>query len=252
MSRISKIINKSRLILSDKDKTRWSDDDLMSIFNEGLNHFVLHSKSLKLRSYILIEDLVGMYDMSPYSTSIERVEYMAKVLIGKMAKEMDRIDSTWTDTEGTEPKYVIFDNYENSIFRLYPKAPSGVATSSITQNSLYGGLIDIEITDDLFQIPQTDIIEQNLYKYILVYYIGKPTELAIDSIDSLIDLNEGYDTAITSYIVGQCLMFDQDAISRELSKEQLGIYESYLAKAIKKESINNNTFTQYTTQYRKL
>ena len=249
MSRVTSILDRVRLIVSDKASTRWSDPDLLSLFNEGLNHFVLHTQTLRSRKYILIEDNIGIYDISPYSSSVTRVQYLSKVLPAKTMIEMDKRDSTWEDTTGTEPKYVIFDEYESNKFRLYPKVASGSA-NIITQNSFFGGLIDITVTDDLLLIPEVELITQDLSKYVVVYHISLPRTIAIDSLDTDIDLHSTYDHAMIAYISGQCLVFDQDSISKELGASQLGTYESYIVKAIGKEGRSNNTATDYETEYR--
>jgi len=249
MSRITKIINRARLILSDKNATRWSDDDLISLLNEGLSHFVLNAKTLKRRSYMLIENNIGIYDVSPYASSIDRIQYLSKVLEGRLSSYMDRRDSTWEDTTGDEPEAVIFDVYGQSKFRLYPKVSEGSA-NIITQNSFFGGLIDIGVTDDLISVPAVENIEQDLSKYVLVFYIGKPREVTIASTDDEIDLDDTYDHAMIAYITGQCLIFDQDSVSRDLGAAQLGIYESYVTKAKGKTSKSSNTVTDYLTEYR--
>lgn len=249
MSRVTDILDKARRVLGDKSKTRWTDADLLSLFNEGLSHFVLNAKTLKRRSYMLIENNIGIYDVSPYSSSIQRVQYLSQVLEGKLSSVMDKVDPTWEDTIGSVPQAVIFDVYGSNVFRLYPKVSAGSA-NIITQNSFFGGLIDIGVTDDLINVPAVEDLEQDISKYVVVFYIGIPRTLTIDSLDTDIDLHITYDAAMACYIAGQCLIFDQDSLSRELGNAQLGIYNSYLAKAMTKQSNSNNTVTDYTTEYR--
>ena len=248
MARVVDILNRTRQILSDKSSTRWTDADLLSLFNEGLNHFVLHSKTLKSRKYILIEDNIGIYDMSPYASSVNRVQYLSTALEVKSMEDMDKIDTSWEDTVGTVPKYVIFDEYEGNKFRIYPKVSSGSA-NIITQNSFFGGLIDITVTDDLVIIPEVDLIRQDLSKYLLIFHVAIPRVITIASLDTDLDLPAIYDHAMITYISGQCLLFDQDSLSRELGATQLSIYESYITKAKIKESRSNSS-TSYLTEYR--
>lgn len=249
MSRVTSILTKARRILSDRDSTRWSNTDLLDVLNEGLKHFVLHSKTLKRRSYMLIENNIGIYNVSAYASSIDRVQYLSTALEGTLSSAMDRLDPTWEDTVGTEPTKVIFDIYGNSVFRLYPKVTAGSA-NIITQNSFFGGLIDITVTDDLIDVPSVEDLEQDISKYVLVFYTGIPRDVAIDSLDIVLDIHINYDAALVAYITGQCLMFDQDSSSRELGVSQFKIYESYLSKAMLKGTTNNNTATEYIAEPR--
>lgn len=249
MGRITKIIDRARLILSDKDATRWSDEDLVTLLNEGINNFVLHTKSLKRRSYLLIENNIGIYNISPYASSIQRVQYLSTVLDVKLSSQMDKLDPTWEDTTGDVPTTVVFDTYSQCVFRLYPKVSEGSA-NIITQNSLFGGLIDVQVTDDLFTVPDVENLEQDLSKYLLVFYTAVPRTLTVASLDDEIDIPLVYDAAMIAYITSQCLLFDQDSISRELGNNQLNMYNTYLTQAIMKESSSNNSATNYEILYR--
>jgi len=250
MSRVTTILTKARKLLADRDSKRWSDQDLLDELNDGLSNFVLHTKSLKLRTGILLETNIGVYDMSLYSSSIERVQYLTTALKPKLSSQMDKIDYNWQDTIGNIPKYVIFNNYQNSKFRVYPKI-TDTTTNIITQNSITGGLIDIEISDELIVAPNIVNIDTEVNKFLIVYYIGKPRTLTITSLDTEVDLHPTYDQALVHYIVGQCLLYDQDSMSTELGLKQLSMYESYVDKVKKKESKNNTTYEDYEVEYRR-
>jgi len=251
MSRVTTILTKARKLLADRDSKRWSDQDLLDELNDGLSNFILHTKSLKLRIGISLETNVGIYNMGSYASSIERVQYLNKALKPKLSSQMDLIDSEWQDTTGDEPRFVIFDKYQNSEFRIYPK-PTKDAADIIIQNSLFGGLIDISITDEITILPDLDNIASSINKFLVVYYIGRPRLLNITSLDTDVDLHPSYDQALVHYIVGQCLLYDQDSMSSELGLKQLSMYESYVDKVKKKESKNNSAYSEYVTEYRRL
>ena len=250
MSRVTNILSKARRILSDNNSTRWTDADLLLTFNEGLESFILQTETLKLRSYVAIENNISLYDLSPYASSIKRISYINKVLVTKTYEEMDLINSDWPDTTGTEPKFVIFNKLKSGTFKIYPKVASGML-DSYTANSPYGALIDVEITDDLFQTPVAEDIEITVSNYLLVHYIGKPNTVVIGTLDADLQLDSKYDTAIVAYIASQHLMYDQDTLSRELGERQANIFIGYVAEAKVNESGNNNTFESYITDYRR-
>lgn len=250
MSRVTNILNKARLILGDTAATRWSNADLLILLNEGLLNFITQTETLKLRSFVTIENYISLYDMSPYAISINRVDYLNSALATKSYEQMDKLDRTWIDTTGTIPKYVVFNKLKANQFKIYPKIASGMA-DIVTANSLYGGLIDITVDEVLFTSPVLNVAEADIPLYLLVYYIGKPRVVTIDTIDNEVDIDDMYDIAMSAYIAGQALSFDQDTLSRELSTTQLNIYNGYAAKAFTKEAENNNNFESYITEYRR-
>lgn len=249
MARVSDILLNVRDVLADHGKQRWSDDTLLRLFNEGLNNFVQQTKSLKLRSYIPIELNTAIYDMSPYAMSIDRVQYMSKVLVAKTEEDMDKIDLLWQEAVNEEPKFIIFDGLKKGQFRIYPKI-NNLTVNNVSQNQPYGILIDIEMTDDLVQIPEFTNIAFDSTKYLAVYYIGKPNKVAIDTEDDDLDLDSIYDPAIVAYISGQALRLDADTLNRQFGAEQLSIYTSYVTQAQNEESKTNNTFINREIPYK--
>jgi hypothetical protein len=249
MSRITEILSKTRKILADKDKQRYSDEDLISLLNDALINWGVFTGTLKLRSYIPIEANTALYDMSPYCFNINRIQYGSKVLIAKTEEEMDRINILWQDEVGNEPKYIIFDNLKQGLFRIYPKVED-VTLNNITQNSLYGGLIDISITDDLLQIPSIDNISFTDVKYLTIFYVGKPRTVTMSSTDDELDIDMIYDLALVSYISGQALRLDVDSQNRAFGTEQLQSFMGLATEAKKKETLNNNNFIAREVAYR--
>lgn len=249
MSRITEILSKTRRILADKDKQRYSDDDLISLLNDGLINWTILTGTLKLRSYIPIELNTALYDMSLYCFNIDRIQYANKVLEVKTEEQMDKLKIDWQDDIGTEPKYVIFDNLKQGLFRIYPKVDDSVL-NNITQNSVYGGLIDITITDDLLQIPSINNIAFTDVKYLVIFYIGKPRVVTIASLDIDLDIDPIYDLALVSYISGQALRLDVDSQNRNFGTEQLQSFVGLGNEAKKKEAIGNNSFIVREVAYR--
>lgn len=249
MTRVEKILHKVRKVLADNKKQRWSDDDLISLFNDGLENFILQARTLKLKSYIELEQNTAIYNLSDFAISIDRIQYLERALVSKTEEDMDRIDISWQIKEGKEPKYVIFDNLQQGVFRLYPIVTDNVL-NNIEQNNKYGVLIDISVLDDLFLLPSFAEAEQAGKKFIIVYYVGKPREVASDSQDEDIDLDTIYDQALIAYISGQALRYDADTLNRQFGAEQLSIYKSYVDQAIVKEAEANNTFIRRDISYK--
>jgi hypothetical protein len=249
MSRITEILSKARRILADKDKQRYFDDDLISLLNDGIVNWLIATRTLKLRAYVPLEPNTALYDLSPYSINIDRIQYGSKALEVKTEEEMDKIKIDWQDDVGSEPKYVIFDNLKQGLFRIYPKVDNNVL-NNITQNSVYGGLIDITITDDLIQIPAINNIAFSDLKYLLIFYTGKPRTINIASTDDELDIDFIYDLALVSYISGQALRLDVDAQNRNFGTEQLQSFMGLAAEARKSDALNSNSFITREIAYR--
>lgn len=247
--RVENILLNTRDVLADHSKQRWTDDTLIRLFNQGLKSFVMQAKTLKQRSYLPVEVNTAIYDMSPYSLYIDRIEYMHQVLEGKTEEQMDRIEKDWPLTVGDKPKFVVFDNLKQGVFRIYPKVVDG-AINNVNQNQPYGILIDIEVTDDLLMVPQIDDIAFQGRKFLVVFYIGKPREVTIETEDEDLDIQEHWDDALVAYISGQALRLDADTLNRQFGAEQLGIFNSYVAKATIGESEANNTFVVREIPYK--
>lgn len=250
MSRIETILANSRDLLGDNSNSpRWSDPILLRFLNEGLKDFIRSTKILRKKTYIKLEQNIAIYDLSQSVLSIDRIQYNGKALSVKSEEEMDKISLLWEDTVALEPAYTIFSNLKAGVFRIWPKVVEGSA-NIVTQNQAYGGLIDIEVTDELFSLPEIENVESDIYKYVSVIYNAKPILLTLDSLDSDIEIDEMHDIALQYYITGQALRVDQDTANRQFSAEQLALYSAYVDKTKTEQSVNNNTFSRQTIPYR--
>lgn len=246
-TRVSSILLKVRRdILADTDSTRWSNDTLLSHLTSGVNDFLLRTKVTKSSLYIPLEKNVGLYTIKDYSQQILRVQFLEKSLRVKTSPEMDLLDPEWENTVGIEPKYVIFHNLPQGTFRIYPKIES-LGISVTTANQVYGGIIDIDVTDDLFRVPTAENVTILNDKYLKVTYIKKQNEVTLDTV---LDLDTMYDEALTYYVSGMALRNDADTQNRAFGAEQLKLYDSIVTVAKNNESLSNNTLSPDTTGYK--
>lgn len=84
---------------------------------------------------------------------------------------------------------------------------------------------------------------------ITAYYLRKPDD--IETIDSILSIDDNFDAAIKYYIVGKALRDDMDTQNRVVGNEELGFYDRELKEAINDDTMDftrNNT--QYSTQYK--
>jgi len=235
MGRITNIINNVRIDLGDTNESRYSTDILIRHLNSGINDFVMATKCLKERIYVGLNYSSSIYDLRPYALDFIRAEYMGRNIEAKSFVELDKINPDWQSEIGTTVKYVTFDNLSKGMFRVYPKVEGSL--DIIQQNSLYGGLIDITIGDDDYQIPSIEDVESNMDKYIVLYVIKHPKVVTISTSDSDLEIHKVYDTAMEKYITSMCLRSDTDALNRQYGNEQLQLYSNYVTSA--KNSVSN-------------
>lgn len=247
MTRVENLLLKVRRdVLADTSATRWSNDTLLSHLTSGVNDFLLRTKVTKSSFFIALESNIGVYNIKDYSQQIVRVQFMEKSLEVKTSKDMDAIDIEWENAVGLEPKYVIFDNLPQGTFRIYPKVIDTNVSVTVT-NQLYGGVIDIEVTDDLFRLPTDSAITILNAKYLKVTYIKKQNEVTLNTV---LDLDTMYDDALVYYVSGMALRNDADTQNRAFGAEQLKLYDSIVAVAKGNESVSNNALSSVTTGYK--
>lgn len=246
MSRIDDILLKVRDVLADHAGTRWPDATLLRHLTAGVNDFLLRAKVTKSVLYVAIESNIGMYSIKDFSQEIVRVQYLEKALTVKTTKDMDELEADWENTTGLEPKFVIFDTYPQGAFRIYPKVTE-LAVDTIAYNSLYGAIIDIENTDDLYKLPSESLTTLNVNKYLKVTYIKKQNTVTLSS---TLDLDSMYDDALVFYTSGMALRNDADAQNRSFGSEQLKLYDSILMLAKGNESGSNNALSTVETRYK--
>ena len=243
----SDIITSARDILSDPNGKRYTDDLLLRLLNDGLRNFALATRFSKQKAFIAIEENISVYDMSNYAINIDRVQYLNRVLEAKTEEQMDAISVDWELAVGEEPKYVIFDNLRQGVFKIYPRVVEDTA-DIIDQNQVYGALIDLTITDDLLYLPGITNIVFNAVKYLAVYYTETPP--LVTTLLSEIRINPVHIPPLAAYVSGQALRIDQDSQNRAFGAEQIGIYNDYVRVTYSNEQGSNNSFNIHKIPYK--
>lgn len=248
MSRVTSIIDNARVTLSDTNKTRYSDPVLLKYLNDGLTDFVLNTKILKERLFLELNPTAAIYDLSPYVLEFLRFQFQTKVIPVMSQEELDRLSPTWQDDVGDEVKCVTLSDMKKGFLRIYPRVTTGA--DAITQGSLYGGLIDITINDDNYQIPSINDVESGIENYLVLFVVKKPKLLTLTTLDSELELGYEYDLALEYYITARALRSDTDALNRTFGAEQLQLYNNYVAEASLSNTIGNQSVGDRIVNYR--
>lgn len=248
MSRILNIISDTRVVLGDPNGLRYPTDTLISLVNQALRRICLAANLLKTKSYVKLENNTAIYNLSPYALKIDRIEYLDKNIELKDSIELDKLDPDWHNTTGDTVQYIVMDNTSNGKFYIYPKLTNNVL-NNITSNSLYGGIIDITVTDGLFELP-VDTIGSYSYKYLTVYYTKKPDTVTIDTTDEEFEVDSAIDDAIMYFVTGFALRLDNDTLNRQFGVEQLQLFETSMTELKNKQSNSNNNLNYKEIPYK--
>ena len=248
MSRITDILSNVRIDLGDTSTQRYTDNILIRHLNSAINDFVLATKCLRERIYLGLSVSSAIYDLRPYVLEFLRTEYLGRNIEAKSYVELDIIDKDWQSTIGTEVKYVTFDHLSKGMIRVYPRVEGAI--DIITQNSLYGGLVDITIGDDDYQIPTIEDVDSNVEQYLVLYVVKKPITVTKTTLDTALELHSMYDKALELYVTAMCLRSDTDALNRQYGNEQLQLYVGYVEACKASDSIDNNIVHDRVITYR--
>lgn len=248
MSRITNILSNVRVDLGDTSADRYTDDILIRHLNTAINEFILATKCLRATIYMGLSTSASIYDLRPYVLEFIRIEYLDKNIEAKSYDELDKIDPDWQSAIGTEVKYITFDHLSKGYIRVYPKVSGAI--DIINQNSLYGGLIDITLGDEDYQIPSLSDVEENLEKYLVCRVVQKHPTVTINTVDADFKIDSVYDQALEAYVMFKCLKSDTDANNRAYANEQLQIYTNYVGDCKVNTAVDNNKVQDRIVKYR--
>lgn len=249
MSRIDDILANVRDTLSDSESAnyRWDDATLMRFLNKGTKEIVNTTNCLRARLFVELEENAAIYDVSAYVSKFTRVQYLDQAIMSKTSVELDAINPQWQSEVGTEVKYVTFDQLPEGHIRIYPKVSGGL--DNIDTNQVYGALVDITVNDDIFQIPSFNDIEVGLSQYLVLYVVKKPNLVSLTTLDSELELDSSYDSALEYFITGMALRSDSDTLSRTFGAEQLQLFANYLQPKVDNIEKSNNTVPTRVVKY---
>lgn len=247
MSRVTQVIDDARRILADISADRYTDADLISLYNQGVLDIVIKSKLLKGKAFVEIESNINTYNMPDEVLKINRVQYLDTNIDVVSHDQMDDIDALWETRTGSKLTHAITNLTDAGTFKIYPRI-TDTTMDYVTANSPYGIIIDLETFDDIYNLPGIEDLS-TIPKYMVVYYTKLPDTVAIDTLDTALQLSKAWDNALIHFIAGSSLRNDGDAQNRQFGAEELQIYSSNLDIIVNEETINHTGNASITTQY---
>jgi hypothetical protein len=269
MSRTADIITRARDALSDPRKERYSDERLYRLIDEAQTTIARFARTLRKDIFLPVYPGIVDYVMPNDCYLVTRVSYEQQALELKSYEEMDKLNASWSEEVGTEPKYVLFDKHTPGKFKIYPKivdAPPPpldyglVPTVDIPLfGTLYGQAADLSLILAVFvngeavQASVTEdtgllqVITNNTSGYLQVRYIYRPSKVS-STVEP--EVPEMFDKAIKHYVVGAALRDDRETQNRAMGNEELQLFSEELQLAKRFDMVDNTAInTQYLTRY---
>ena len=133
MTRIERILKGCRVTLADRNGETWTDDDLLTILNEGHKDLCRHSQILKGRFDLALELGKVYYTLPDDVWMLQRVTYDNEPLplvshsyldasqVVNRARDfgLDLCRSDWESDEG-EPEAILYDKRNVNEIKVYP------------------------------------------------------------------------------------------------------------------------------------
>lgn len=274
MTRIERILKNARLVLADKNADRWSDDDLLSILDEGHKDLCQHSKILKARAEVTLVFGSPYFDLPEDCWQLTRATYDNSFLPFVTYAQLDQAyvnnDSSWRtqqpisgptldwQTDTGKPEAIVYDRRNMTEGRIYP-IPDENDTDQATFSSPYGVTTSVEdgtvvpvfgFADDAPGASQvfgtlTDYIDA---PEIICYYLQIPADLELVT-DSLVTPIM-FDTALKYYVIGNAFLIDIAEEYQAKGLQQLGFYNRELELANKTSAMDHQRAAASRTTYR--
>lgn len=237
----SEVITKARYTLSDSDKSRWSDDRLLSLLNDALLDLALTTRVFSDVGYVKLVKGLPVYDVALDAIKLDRFEHLSKPLSMLSFSEMDtKKGSQWQDKSGDKPEAIVYDLKKSAQFRVYP-VPTLGADSRPTGNSDYGIITGLGYSDITIRIQGDfgDIAEPNQAEYLKLYYTRTPTKVTSvsDELDSVV--SQVMVSCLSHYVSGNALRDNMDAQNRQVGLEELAMYRSSKEDLIMEKELGN-------------
>jgi len=217
---VSDVIQRVKDITADVDGTRWSDSRLIREINAAQFHFCTTTNILRDTVNLVVSPDQSNYTI-PYCDTLLNGRYNNIPLSLITTFDLDKTTSAW-ETEQGEPKYLVFNNLNRSIVRLYP-----------TPNFEAPEVFDLETANTLN-----------------ITYTKYPKEV-LETTD-ILEVPDIYLEPLVYYITGNLFRSDLDSLNRQFGAEQFQLYNSFIAKV---KASSSKSFTSnpdaFTTIYRR-
>jgi len=262
------------MVLADKNADRWTDEDLLSILDEGHKDLCQHSEILKARVEVPLVFDTSFFPLPDDCWQLTRVthdnSFMPFVTYTQLDQAYVNNDSSWRtqqpisgptidwQTDTGQPEAIIYDRRNMTEGKVYP-IPALADTAAATFSSPYGvttGVVGGTVTpifglaDDNLNIssPFGLLTDYAIEPSLTCYYLQIPGELTAVTDDLATPIM--FDTALKYYVIGNAFLIDLAEEYQAKGLQQLGFYNRELELADKTSSRDHQRAAATRTTYR--
>lgn len=270
MTRIERIIKNARMVLADKNADRWTDDDLLSILDEGHKDLCQQSKILTARAEVTLTVDSPFFTLPDDCWQLTRATFDNQVLPFVTYNQLDELSSIaphcnsirdynsadWQTDVGL-PEAIVYDRRNMSEGRVYP-TPDANALEQATFSSPFG--VSTESEDGTVlpvfgfsdSAPGTDpfglLTAYSDTPELACYYLQIPADL--EELTDDLATPRMFDTALKYYVIGNAFLTDLAEEYQAKGVQQLGFYSRELELAMKTSARDHQRAGASHTTYR--
>ena len=256
-----------RNTIGDQKKTKYTDDRLLELVNEGMTDIVKETHIFRKTTDILVENGITEYILPDDVYFLTRVTQNTNVIPFYSFHEMDeKFGSWWEDVEIDCISAIVYDQQDMSNITIYPelngiggtyfKLPDGTSVEMESGDSGPITYINASSNTHTVAVERDDdnygalvSIEYDWFP-VTINYVKKPKEFLIADIatDSL-ELDNLHIPAIKYYVAGTVLFDDSKIENTQKGTVLLGKYKD-LIKDMRSKSMRNFHRVNRNVQYR--
>lgn len=219
------VIKSARYMISDTGSTRWTDERLLVLLNEGLADVAKKTILFTETVFVKLLDRMVDFDLSSLATKLTRVEYLDAPLPLRTFEEMDRECPGWQFEKGTKPKAIIYNHLNQAQFKVYP-----IVENAQNENVVFSGQFGIITFVSYSDIQPVlvpglnfgDMGAIDASGYLKVYYTRKHPKV-VDT-NQEVELDDVLKETLAHYVAGRALRDNADTQNRAVGNEELQFY----------------------------
>lgn len=266
--RIQNILNSARLTLADKDKQRFSDEDLIVFLNQALQDFCQRTKFLNEQITVEVAKDENIITLPATIILLTRVTWQGRILPFYTYSELDSFQNIaemgdfftynnninshsgdWELKKG-RPRAIIWDKRKNSVAKIFPIPENALFLENVS--SSFGVVTDSKINSNPFGVLsyKFGVTSSILKKLELEIYYVKTHE-NISNIDDILETDPMHDIALQHFICCQAFLTNLDNQYTEKAKLQRELYEIYVKRVMIEVSRYWSRAKQFRSSYRR-
>lgn len=241
MNRTQRVLQRARYSLSDPNKTRWTDEHLLTLLSEGQRDMATRALLLKKTIFMPLIANKAIYTLPTDYINLEAAWVSSKgsrYLLEYVAyRDLSKRVRNWQSVSG-RPQYIVTELDNRLTITLYPMPKDIETTSSLDRDSItgiitggkgikldnpYGTITDFNEVD-VEQLEAYGIVTgmQKVVDELELLYYYTPDYLKSDDEDLV--LPDTVDQGLQHYVVGMALRDDKDTMNRQMGMEELNLY----------------------------